>query len=310
LRARRRAQPRYKNIGWKKWKPDILSAYDVNQDKIKNESIKVHNEMKTLATILWMAVFAVLAAEQGICQQVMEPKPPAEATVTGLIKTITPGSSLVLSVAEESGRIHKMTIILPNETKITMDDSAAKADDLRIGKAVTVTCTTQNAVPGTNNVPAGKTTVRTAKSISIIFGNNSPLADNKPVQQETSARIPGDFIGSWISVVEDKTEKMQITTNHIRWNRNVPDPQEVYDSNSNKLNDKGDVLFDTKVFLTKDVSANATVILKVRDGKLLMKEGPSSVDIDNVKLSNPGEELVYVRDRTPTPPENKPSPAH
>jgi hypothetical protein len=201
-----------------------------------------------------------------------------------------------------------MTIILPNEIKITMDDSAAKTDDLRIGKAVTVTYTTQNAAPGTNNVPGGEKTVRTAKSISIIFGNNSP-ADNKPGQPETSASIPGDFIGSWVSADEDKTEKMQITTNHIRWNRNDLDPQEVYDSNSNKLNDKGALSFDVKVFLTKDVPANTTIALKVRDGKLIMKEDPSSVAIDNVKLSNPGEELVYVRDQKPTPTANKPSPA-
>ena len=275
---------------------------------IKNESKKVHNEMKTLVTILWMAVFAVLATGQGICQQVMEPKPPTEAMITGVIKTITRGSAFVLTVAEENGRTHDLPIILPKEIKVTMDESAAKADDLRIGKAVTVTYTTQNTVPGTTNVPAGETTVRTAKSISIIFGTNSPPADNKPVQSQTSARIPDDFVGSWSFVQEEKHERMLITTNHIRWYRNVSDPQEVYDSNSYKLNDKGDISFDTKVFLSNDASAPAAVILKARNGKLLMKVGPAFIDLGAAKLSNPGEELVYVRDRTSTPPGNKPSP--
>jgi hypothetical protein len=266
--------------------------------------------MKTLVTVLWMTVFAVRTTGQGIGQQVMEPKQPTEAMVTGVIKTITRGSSLVLTVAEVNGPTHDMPIVLPQEIKITMDGSAATAGDLRIGKAVTVAYTTQNPVPGAANVPAGVKTVRTAKSISIIFGINSPTTDNKSVPPQTSARIPDDFIGSWSFAQEEKNEKMLITTNHIRWYRNVSDPQEVYDSNSNKLNDKGDISFDTKVFLANDVSAPAAVILKVRDGKLLMKVGPSSVDIGSVSLSNPGEELVYVRDQTPTPPQDKASPGH
>jgi hypothetical protein len=285
----------------------VKSSDEVTQDKTRNESGKVHNEMKTLITIFWVAVFAFLAAKQGICQPAVEPKPSAEVLITGVIKTITRGSALVLSVAEENGRTRDLPIVLPKELKITMDDSAARMDDLRIGKAVAVSCTTRNTAPGANDGPAGAATVRTAKSISIIFGNDSSPVDNKPAQQQTPARIPDDFIGSWVSVQENKTEKIQITTNHIRWNRDVLDPQEVYDSSSNKLNEKGDVSFDTKVFLTKDVSAKTTVSLKIRDGKLLMKAGPASVDMGGATLSNPGEELVYLRDWTPTHTENKPS---
>ncbi|MGA2788842.1 MAG: hypothetical protein ABSF60_15080 [Verrucomicrobiota bacterium] len=264
--------------------------------------------MKTLITIFWAAVFGLLTTGQGICQQVMEPKPPAEATVTGVIKSITRGSFLDLTVAEENRPTQDMRINLPQEIKITMDGGAATAGDLRIGKAITVAYTTSNPVPSATNAPAEDKIVRTAKSISIIFGTNSPSADNTSLPPQTSARIPDDFVGSWSFVQEEKHERMLITTNHIRWYRNVSDPQEVYDSNSYKLNDKGDISFDTKVFLSNDASAPAAVILKARNGKLLMKVGPAFIDLGAAKLSNPGEELVYVRDRTSTPPGNKPSP--
>jgi hypothetical protein len=187
-----------------------------------------------------------------------------------------------------------------------MDENVAKADDLRIGQMVTVTYTTENTVPIANNIPAGETTVCTAKSISIIFGNNSSLADIKFAQRQTSVGIPADFIGSWVSAGVVKTEKMQITTNSIRWTRNVLDPRDVYDSNSNKLNINGDVSFDVKVLMTTDVFASTTVTLKARDGKLFMKVNPSSVDLGYAKISDPGEERMYFRDRTPNPLENKP----
>jgi hypothetical protein len=263
--------------------------------------------MKTLMTMLWLVVFAVLALKQGICQQAIKPNLSAEATVTGVIKTMTRGSDLVLSIAEEGGRISDMTIILPKEVKVVMDDGAANADDLRIGRVVTVAYALQNTVPVVNDVPAGETTAPTAKSISIIFGNDSLLAGKKTVQKQTSAGIPAGFIGSWISTGAAITEKIQITTNHIRWIRNVLDSRDVYDLNSDKLDDKGDVSFDVKVLLATDVYSDTTAVLKARGGRLFMKVGPAFADIGYAKLSNPGEERVYVRDQSPDAPENKPS---
>ena len=140
-----------------------------------------------------------------------------------------------------------MRINLPQEIKITMDGGAATSwrspdwkGDYGCIYHIGTPCLARPTLRPKNKI------VRTAKSISIIFGTNSPSADNTPCHPQTSARIPDDFVGSWSFVQEEKHERMLITTNHIQVVSDRPHSQEVYDSNSYKLNDKGDISFDTK----------------------------------------------------------------
>ncbi|HVM61474.1 MAG TPA: hypothetical protein VMV72_11475 [Verrucomicrobiae bacterium] len=264
--------------------------------------------MRTAATIIWMAAFAVATTEPAICQQPAQAKPPAQVVVTGVIKARTGNGTLVLSVTEKSGQAQDVSIVFSKETVITMDDKSATAADLRVGRAVSVTCATSNATLGANAGSAGETPQRTARSISIIFGNNATPASDEPAQQPASAKIPGDFIGSWIFTEKPKTEKLQITADHIRWTRTEDDFHEVNDSESNTLSGNGAVSFDAKVLLTKDNSATARVTLKIQDGRLIMKVGPSFIDLGDVKLSNQGEEVVYIRDQTPGTTDDKSAP--
>jgi hypothetical protein len=265
--------------------------------------------MKTLVTIFWSVMFTVFAVQQGVCQQATETKSSAESTATGVIKTITRGFSFVISVPKESGEPSDLSFNLPKEVKITMDGNAAKEDDLRMGKMVVVDYTTRKAASGTNDASAGKATVRAATNISIIFNDNPPPVDKQTAQQQASAKIPAEYIGSWTSVVQDSTQTVAVAANHIKWTRDIHDPQEVYNSDTNRVDAKGDISFDTKIYLTSDVSTNTTIFLKLRAGRLFLRSGPALVDLGNVKLSNPGEERVFFRDRTSASSGNKPSPA-
>ena len=93
---------------------------------------------------------------------------------------------------------------------------------------VVVDYTTRIAASGTNDAPTGKKTVRTAKNISIIFNDNPPPVDKQTAQQQASTKIPADYLGSWTSVVDSSTQKVLVAANHIKWTRDVHDPQDVY----------------------------------------------------------------------------------
>ncbi len=80
-----------------------------------------------------------------------------------------------------------------------------------------------------------------------------------------------------------------IAANHINWTRDVHDPQDAYDSDTNRVDARGDISFDTKIFLTSDVSTNTTIFLKMRGGSLFLRSAPALVDLGNVKLSSPGK---------------------
>ena len=82
-------------------------------------------------------------------------------------------------------------------------------------------------------------------------------------------------------------------------------PRMCTDLDTNRVDARGDISFDTKIFLTSEVSTNTTIFLKLIGGSLFLRSEPALVDLGNVKLSNPGEELVFFHDRTPASSGNK-----
>jgi hypothetical protein len=124
--------------------------------------------MKTVAAVL-VTTLVLLTAKQGVSQQVIELKPPSEQLLTGVIKMIDSNGHLVVSVQTAPGATgHEISIILNDETAITLDGRVAKASDLRAGHAVTVNYVAENRVAILKNVPTGEVTLRTARRVSAV----------------------------------------------------------------------------------------------------------------------------------------------
>lgn len=127
--------------------------------------------MKRSSVIIIMAAFAVLLAGQGICQQVIELKPPTEDTISGVIKRITDGQSILVSAVKGG---EDVSIILGKDSKVTIAGKVGSLSDLRVGQTVSVTYTAQNTVPIVSNVPVAEETLRVAKTISIVSPEPTP----------------------------------------------------------------------------------------------------------------------------------------